>query len=33
MLLHGITRIITFNIADFGRYHDAGIVALNPAAM
>jgi predicted nucleic acid-binding protein len=33
MLLHGITHIITFNIADFGRYHDAGIVALNPAAM
>jgi predicted nucleic acid-binding protein len=33
MLVHGITHIITFNTADFARYHGAGIVAVDPATM
>ena len=33
MLVHGVTHILTFNTADFTRYADEGIIAINPAAV
>lgn len=31
MITHNVTRILTFNTADFTRYSPEGIVAVNPA--
>lgn len=33
MLVHGITRILTFNTADFRRYAQEGILAFDPAGV
>ena len=33
MIAHNVTRILTFNLTDFERYADEGIVAVNPAAV
>ena len=33
MIVHNVTRILTFNIKDFQRYTDEGIVAVNPATV
>lgn len=31
MLLHGVNHILTINTKDFSRYHEEGIVAIDPA--
>lgn len=33
MVAHNVTHILTFNITDFQRYTDEGIVAVDPAAV
>ena len=33
MIVHNVTHILTFNVTDFERYADEGIVAVDPAAV
>ena len=33
MIVHNVTRILTFNVTDFERYADEGIEVVNPAAV
>ncbi len=33
MSVHGVTHILTFNTADFARYHTRGIVAVDPTTV
>ena len=33
MIVHNVKHILTFNVTDFERYTDEGIVAVNPAAV
>ena len=33
MLAHGVTHVLTFNVADFGRYAPEGLAAIDPATI